>query len=294
MMENQRHDYTVLNAFTHSPLEGNPVGVFHDSADLSAPVMQAIARQLQLSESTFISELTSDGQARVRIFTPVNELPFAGHPLMGTASAFSRRHGLDKLIFHTDIGAISVAVEHHSATLSTVKINVPLATTIPFTEGKRLLKALGLKHSILPIEMYDAGARHVLVSVDSIETLHALSPDHQALAEFENLAVNCFSWCGRKAENRMFSPAYGVKEDAGTGSAVGPIALHLMKHGQLKANERLTIEQGILLTRRCVMHGEIKTQNEGITHIELSGQVALFSDCRAWLKTEITNEFNGK
>ncbi|MGD8165402.1 PhzF family phenazine biosynthesis protein [Pantoea sp. FN0307] len=291
-MDNQLHDYTILNAFTNSPLEGNPVSVFHNSGDISAPVMQAIARQLQLSESTFISEVTTDGQARVRIFTPVNELPFAGHPLMGAASAFSRRHGLEQFIFHTDIGAVKVTVEHHSSTLSTVKINVPPALNIPFNEEKRLLKALGLKQSVQPIEMYDAGARHVLVPVDSIQTLHSLRPDHQALAEFENLAVNCFTWCGFKAENRMFSPAYGVKEDAGTGSVVGPIALHLMKYGQLKANERLTIEQGILLNRRCVMHGEIKQENELVTHIELSGQVTLFSDCRAWLRTVLTNTYN--
>lgn len=276
-------DYTVLNAFTHSPLEGNPVAVFHDTEKLSDAVMQAIARQLQLSESTFISEKTVDGQARVRIFTPVNELPFAGHPLMGTASAYSRRHGLDQFVFHTALGAVSISVEHHTETLSTVKIDVPPARTVPFKEEKRLLKALGLEQSVLPVEMYDAGARHVLVSVDSIETLRELRPDHQVLAEFENLAVNCFAWCGFQAENRMFSPAYGVKEDAGTGSVVGPIALHLMKHGQLKANEKIMIEQGILLNRRCVMYGEIKQENEIASHIELSGQVTLFSDCRAWL-----------
>lgn len=286
MMKGHFCDYTVLNAFTHSPLEGNPVAVFHDTDGFSVPVMQAIARQLQLSESTFISEVTADGQARVRIFTPVNELPFAGHPLMGTACAFSRRHCLDQFIFHTDIGAVSVEVEHHAATLSTVKINIPPARHIPFAEGEHLLKALGLKQSLLPIEMYDAGARHVLVSVDSIEQLHALRPNHQALAEFENLAVNCFTWCGRKVENRMFSPAYGVKEDAGTGSAVGPIALHLMKYGQLKVNEKLTIEQGLLLNRRCVMYGEIKQQDKAVTHIELSGQVTLFSDCQAWLEAK--------
>ncbi|WP_456309585.1 PhzF family phenazine biosynthesis protein [Serratia proteamaculans] len=286
MMNDHFCDYTVLNAFTHSPLEGNPVAVFHDAKDFSVPVMQAIARQLQLSETTFISEATPDGQARVRIFTPVNELPFAGHPLMGTACAYSRRHCLERFIFHTDIGPVRVAVEHHGLTLSSVKINIPPARLIPFADGERLLKALGLKQSLLPIAMYDAGARHVLVSVDSIETLHALRPDHQALTEFENLAVNCFVWCGRKAENRMFSPAYGVKEDAGTGSAVGPIALHLMKHGQLKVNEKLTVEQGILLNRRCVMYGEIKQQDNAVTHIELSGKVTLFSDCQAWLETE--------
>lgn len=279
-MHRKSIDYTVLNAFTDSPLEGNPVAVFHDCEDLSAEVMQAIARQLQLSETTFISERAEDGWARVRIFTPVNELPFAGHPLMGSASAFSRRHGLARFVFHTDMAAVNVAVEHHSENLSEVRISVPPASATLFAEGKRLLDALGLEQSVLPIEIYDAGARHVLVAVDNVNTLRELRPDYRVLSEFENLAVNCFVWSGLHAENRMFAPAYGVAEDAGTGSVVGPIALHLMKHGQLKTNERLVIEQGALLNRRCVMYGEIKEENGRIAYTELSGQVALFSDCR--------------
>ncbi|WP_375627230.1 PhzF family phenazine biosynthesis protein, partial [Bartonella sp. MU37NMGALS] len=168
---------------------------------------------------------------------------------------------------------MKVSVEHQSTTLSTVKIDVPIAKKIPFSAEKYLLKALGLKHSVLPVVMYDAGARHVLVSVDCVTTLHTLRPNHEMLAELENLAVNCFTWDGTRVENRMFSPAYGVKEDAGTGSVVGPIALHLLKCGQLKTNERLIIEQGILLNRRCVMYGEIKEEGEKISHVELSGQV---------------------
>ncbi|WP_188093284.1 PhzF family phenazine biosynthesis protein [Photorhabdus heterorhabditis] len=281
MHNNIAIDYNVVNAFTHTPLEGNPVAVFHDSEVLSAPVMQAIARQLQLSETTFISERTEDGHARVRIFTPINELPFAGHPLMGTASAFSRRHGLNHFVFHTDIGAVSISVEHHSKMLSEVKIIVPLVSAKPFVEEKKLLAALGLEKTELPVEIYDAGARHVLVAVDSISTLHGLQPDHRALADFDDLAVNCFSWQGKQVENRMFSPAYGVTEDAGTGSVVGPIAQHLIKYGQLRMNEKLVIEQGILLNRRCVMYGEIKSENGLASHTELSGQVCHFSECRA-------------
>ncbi|MDE1479727.1 PhzF family phenazine biosynthesis protein [Xenorhabdus bovienii] len=274
-------DYNVVNAFTHIPLEGNPVAVFHDSEALSAPVMQAIARQLQLSETTFISERTEDGHARVRIFTPVNELPFAGHPLMGAASAFSRRHGLNHFVFHTDIGVIPISVEHHSKMLSEVKITVPLASAKPFAEEKKLLAALSLEKTELPVEIYDVGARHVLVAVNSISTLHGLQPDHRALADFDDLAVNCFSWQGKQVENRMFSPAYGVTEDAGTGSVVGPIAQHLIKYGKLQMNEKLVIEQGILLNRRCVMYGEIKSKNDLASHTELSGQVCHFSECRA-------------
>ncbi|WP_119343961.1 PhzF family phenazine biosynthesis protein [Facilibium subflavum] len=274
-------EYSVLNAFTHSPLEGNPVAVFHGSEKLSAAIMQAIARQLQLSETVFISDKMEGGHARVKIFTPVNELPFAGHPLMGAASTFSRRNGLNCFVFHTDVGAVPISVEHHSETLSDVKITAPLASSSPFAEEKKLLAALGLERTELPVEIYNAGARHILVAVDSISTLHGIKPDYHSLADFENLAVNCFSWQGKQVENRMFSPAYGVMEDAGTGSVVGAIAQHLIKYGQLQMNEKLVIEQGVLLNRRCVMYGEIKEENGCASHTELSGKVCHFSECQA-------------
>ncbi|MCG7500091.1 PhzF family phenazine biosynthesis protein [Vibrio sp. Of7-15] len=275
-------DYSVTNAFTHTPLQGNPVAIFHDTEELSRLEMQSIASQLQLSETTFISERKNDGSAKVKIFTPVNELPFAGHPLMGTAGAYARRHGLKEFVFHTQKGEVPISVINLSDTVCEVTIKVPLACSEYFPEKEKLLKSLGLNKTFLPIEIYDAGARHVLVAVDNITDLHSLKPDHNILEEFENMAINCFCWNGDKIENRMFSPAYGVKEDAGTGSVVWPILQHLIKYDQFEINKKIKIEQGVLLGRRCEMFGEIK--NDGINnYAELSGKVCHFSDCHASL-----------
>ena len=86
-LEKQMHRYAVVDAFADEPLRGNPVAVFFDADDLSAAQMQRIAREMNLSETTFVLAAQHGGDARIRIFTPVNELPFAGHPMLGTAIA---------------------------------------------------------------------------------------------------------------------------------------------------------------------------------------------------------------
>ncbi|WP_027250747.1 PhzF family phenazine biosynthesis protein [Photobacterium halotolerans] len=274
-------EYGVFNAFTHSPISGNPVAVFYESEQLSASFMQSIASQLQLSETTFLHTSHDKKNVEVRIFTPVNELPFAGHPLMGTAAAYARKYNVNDFVFHTKKGPASVSVKHISDDVSEVEMTVPLATSQPFSEKDKLLKALGLEGSELPIEMYDAGARHVLVSVSDKSVLHQIKPNHTALEAFENMAINCFCWDGDSIENRMFSPAYGVKEDAGTGSVVWPIAQHLVQYGQFSLNKKLMILQGTQLSRQSEMYGEIKSDQGIGTHAILSGNVYHFSDCQA-------------
>ncbi|CAK2533185.1 Trans-2,3-dihydro-3-hydroxyanthranilate isomerase [Vibrio crassostreae] len=274
-------EYAVFNAFTHSPISGNPVAIFYESEKLSASLMQSIASQLQLSETTFLQTSHDKKNAEVRIFTPVNELSFAGHPLMGTAAAYARKYGVDDFVFHTKKGPASVSVKNISDNVSEVEIAVPLAKPQFFSEKKELLNALGLERSELPIEIYDAGARHVLVSVSDKSVLHNINPDHKALEAFENMAINCFCWDGDNIENRMFSPAYGVKEDAGTGSVVWPIAQHLIQYDQFSLDKKLMILQGTQLSRQSEMYGEIKSDQGIGTHAILSGYVYYFSDCLA-------------
>ncbi|MDP5993796.1 phenazine biosynthesis protein PhzF, partial [Pseudomonas aeruginosa] len=102
-----------------------------------------------------------------------------------------------------------------------------------------LLAALGLKGSTFPIEVYRNGPRHVFVGLESVAALSALHPDHRALCDFPDLAVNCFAGAGRHWRSRMFSPAYGVVEDAATGSAAGPLAIHLARHRQIPYGQQI-------------------------------------------------------
>lgn len=105
------HAYTVVDAFTTTPLEGNPVAVFFDADDLSADTMQRITMEMHLSECTFVLRAKAGGDAHIRIFTPVNELPFAGHPLLGTAIALGTAAKSDELSLETGMGAIPFTLE---------------------------------------------------------------------------------------------------------------------------------------------------------------------------------------
>ncbi|EIU1447383.1 TPA: phenazine biosynthesis protein PhzF, partial [Pseudomonas aeruginosa] len=223
------HRYVVIDAFASEPLQGNPVAVFFDCDDLSGERMQRMAREMNLSESTFVLRPQQDGDARIRIFTPVNELPFAGHPLLGTAIALGAETDKDRLFLETRMGTVPFALERQDGKVVACSMQQPIPTWEHFSRPAELLAALGLKGSTFPIEVYRNGPRHVFVGLESVAALSALHPDHRALCDFPDLAVNCFAGAGRHWRSRMFSPAYGVVEDAATGSAAGPLAIHLAR-----------------------------------------------------------------
>ncbi len=239
------HRYVVIDAFASEPLQGNPVAVFFDCDDLSGERMQRMAREMNLSESTFVLRPQQDGDARIRIFTPVNELPFAGHPLLGTAIALGAETDKDRLFLETRMGTVPFALERQDGKVVACSMQQPIPTWEHFSRPAELLAALGLKGSTFPIEVYRNGPRHVFVGLESVAALSALHPDHRALCDFPDLAVNCFAGAGRHWRSRMFSPAYGVVEDAATGSAAGPLAIHLARHRQIPYGQQIEILQGV-------------------------------------------------
>ncbi len=201
------HRYVVIDAFASEPLQGNPVAVFFDCDDLSGERMQRMAREMNLSESTFVLRPQQDGDARIRIFTPVNELPFAGHPLLGTAIALGAETDKDRLFLETRMGTVPFALERQDGKVVACSMQQPIPTWEHFSRPAELLAALGLKGSTFPIEVYRNGPRHVFVGLESVAALSALHPDHRALCDFPDLAVNCFAGAGRHWRSRMFSPA---------------------------------------------------------------------------------------
>ncbi|MFJ3927280.1 PhzF family phenazine biosynthesis protein [Streptomyces sp. NPDC090022] len=252
------HDYMVVDAFARKALEGNPVAVFFGSEDLTSDRMQAIAREMNLSEVTFVLPAEADAaDARIRIFTPVNELPFAGHPLLGTAVALGlSRKALgvarkeERLRLETGMGVIPFDVGMDNADGAViVQMRQPHPTWEPYEHADALLEALGLTESTAPVEIYRNGPRHVFVGLESVEALSALEPDHRALSRFPDMAANCFAGKGEEWRTRMFSPAYGVVEDAATGSAAGPLAIHLARHGLAPYGQRIKITQGVEMGR---------------------------------------------
>ncbi|MFC9897548.1 PhzF family phenazine biosynthesis protein [Nocardia sp. NPDC127579] len=241
--------YTVVDAFTSEPLTGNPVAVCFAADHLDAATMQRIANEMHLSETTFVLAPQSGGDARVRIFTPVNELPFAGHPILGTALALSQRTRSRSLALETAMGLVRVEVEPRGAQGGRVRMSQPVPVWSPYQRSTELLAALGVTTPALPVTQYRNGPRHVLVGLDSVSELVALTPDQRRLAEHEDMSAICFAASGEHWRMRMFSPAYGVAEDAATGSAAGPMAIHLARHGKARFGDQVWIRQGVELGR---------------------------------------------
>ncbi|MFJ9808814.1 PhzF family phenazine biosynthesis protein [Streptomyces sp. NPDC101158] len=264
--------YVVVDAFAREPLRGNPVAVFFECADLTPVLMQRIAGEMNLSEVTFVLPPRAGGDARVRVFTPVNELPFAGHPLLGTAVALGPYLRRDRLLLETAMGPVPFALERRAGRVVAARMRQPVPRWRLFDRAADLLAALGVAASTLPVEVYRNGPRHVFVGLGGVAALSALRPDHRALAAFEDLAVNCFAGAGTHWRSRMFSPAYGVVEDAATGSAAGPLAVHLARHGRVPYGREVRIRQGVELGRGSLMLARAEGSGEDVVSVEVSGE----------------------
>ncbi|WP_369869748.1 PhzF family phenazine biosynthesis protein [Burkholderia cepacia] len=264
-------DYIVVDAFTRTPLEGNPVAVFLVDVPLPAERMQRIAREMNLSEVVFVMPPKQGGDVHVRIFTPVNELPFAGHPLLGTAVALRHVKAQDRFVFETGMGLVPFDVRSDAPGEAYVTMQQPIPTWTRFDRAGRLLEALGVEASVLPVEAYRNGPRHVFVTLPDASALSDVHPDHRALAEFEDMSAMCLAPAGDHWRCRMFSPAYGVVEDAATGSAAGPIAIHLARHGLISWGEPLHLLQGVEIRRPSHMHARVNGSEHGIEAVEVSG-----------------------
>jgi trans-2,3-dihydro-3-hydroxyanthranilate isomerase len=264
------HEYMLVDAFSRRPLYGNPVAVFLDASDLTAELMQRIAREMNLSETTFVLPARQGGDAHIRIFTPVNELPFAGHPLLGTAVALGETLKRDRLRLETAMGTVPVELGDDDGAV-TVRMHQPHPVWEPYEHAEELLDALGVTASTGAVEAYRNGPRHVFVGLESVAALSALRPDHRALSRFPDMAANCFAGEGRHWRTRMFSPAYGVVEDAATGSAAGPLAIHLARHGLAAYRQHLEILQGVEMGRPSLMLATAEGDGEHITSVHVGG-----------------------
>jgi trans-2,3-dihydro-3-hydroxyanthranilate isomerase len=129
----------------------------------------------------------------------------------------------------------------------------PYPSVEPFAAADALLAALRVERSELPVEVYDNGMQHVYVCLDSVEAVAALEPDLQALKRFR-LGANCFAGEGARWKTRMFAPFDGVPEDPATGSAAGPLALHLVRHGRVPAMQQVEISQGVEIGRPSTLY----------------------------------------
>jgi trans-2,3-dihydro-3-hydroxyanthranilate isomerase len=263
--------YVVCDVFTDRAFAGNQLAVFTDGQSLDTETMQALAFEMGFSESTFVLPPEQGGTVRVRIFTPKSELQFAGHPILGTAWVLGAPLQRGVLELETGSGIIPVELERdESGRIVFGRMSQPVPSVTPYPEPAQLLEAAGVTASLLPIETYDNGVRHTFVNLGSRDEVASLQPDLNALASLE-VMLNCFAGAGTEWKTRMFAPADGVAEDPATGSAAGPLACHLGRHGLVDWGTEVEISQGEELGRPSTLYARADGSGDEIDRVEVAG-----------------------
>jgi trans-2,3-dihydro-3-hydroxyanthranilate isomerase len=266
--------YVVADVFTDAPLAGNPVAVFTDARDLDEARMQRLARELNLSETVFVLPPEQGGHARIRIFTPELEMQFAGHPTLGTAFILGQPMQLVEIRLETGAGIVAVELEREGPKVTFGRMVQPVPRWEPFDEPEALLTALGVKRSELPVEVYDNGAQHVYVALSSEEEVAALWPTLGGLGLPAALGTNCFAGSGTRWKTRMFGLG-GIPEDPATGSAAGPLAVHLARHGRIDWGDEIEISQGAEIGRASTLYARAEGSEDQIERVEVGGSAVV-------------------
>ena len=265
--------YVVVDVFTDTPLTGNQLAVFTDARELDGELMQALALEVGFSETTFVLPAEEGGHARVRIFNPRHEMAFAGHPILGTAWVLAQPLQRSVIELETGSGLIPVEIERdESGALVFGRMQQPVPIVRALDNTDALFVSLDVKKSELPVELYDNGATHIIVTLESEAAVAALAPDSAAIAPFEVTGVNCIAGSGASWKNRMFWP---LGEDAATGSAAGPIACHLSRHGLVEWGEWIEISQGVEIGRPSTLFARADGGDGGIERVLCGGRAVV-------------------
>ena len=286
--------YRIVDVFTDRMFGGNPLAVFLDGRGVTDTEMQALACEMNLSETTFV--LPPEDPAndfRVRIFTPGRELPMAGHPTIGTAFVLAREKmvpaGGDTLTIRLEekVGLIPVRLEMKDGAPDKIWMTQPRPTFGPvFPNAVAVAEMLGIDpaglRNELPIEVVSCGLPFLFVPVRDLATMRKLSLKRDlSLRVLESLDVQGVFAFAMEVENahstvhsRMFAPDLGIPEDPATGGASGPLGSYLVRYGVVSAQPKASIvsEQGIEMGRPSFIHIEITQEANEITEVKVGGQ----------------------
>lgn len=288
--------YRVVDVFTNRAFGGNPLAVFPDAGELPDALMQAIAKELNLSETTFVTP-APDAQHdfRVRIFTPASELPMAGHPTVGTAYVLTlegmieRAASATKINFEEGVGTIPVTVNFKDGTPDWIEMQQPLPTFGPrITDVVAVAEMLSLDEEAitatgLPVEVVSCGVPFLYVPLKNLEAIRSirfrLDVWEKALRD-AGVPPEVFVFTeevetpGSRVHSRMFAPAIGIGEDPATGAASGPLGCYLVRHEVVRAEPRVEFisEQGIEMGRPSFIKIGIEQDAGEIKRVTVSGQ----------------------
>ena len=254
--------FVVADVFTDIPFAGNQLAVFTDAREIPEERLQPLAREINFSETVYVYPAAGDGHARIRIFTPALELPFAGHPVLGTAFVLGGPLQLDELWLETGAGVVPVRLERDGSRIVFGWMRQPVVAAEGYEQADELLSLLGVETSGLPVELYRQGPGHVYIELDSPEAVAALRPNTDALLELSPYGTAASPRDGKGWKARVFVPAHGVGEDPATGSAAGPLALHLARHGRIDFGDEIEIHQGAEIGRPSTLYAVARSPED--------------------------------
>ena len=300
------HAYQHLDVFTSTPLRGNQLAVFLDPPAWPDETLQAVAREMNFSETTFVYPPTNPGSfARMRIFTPGSELPMAGHPTIGTTFALALKDrvafGTKRIVLDLLVGPTPVDLDWDDVARSLrfawmTQKNPTFGEE--FRNREEVARSLGLEAKDLagglPVQIASSGVPFAYVPLVSADAVDRARVDHGAWQRacaangIDDHKIFVFSVKDKASDpvhvySRMFAPGIGIPEDPGTGSASGPLGAYLVRHGVSSGpvSEFLS-HQGVAMRRPCEISIRIESDGGGITRVEIGGTSTLVGE--AWLR----------
>lgn len=290
--------YLHLDVFTDRPLEGNQLAVFTaPPPDIDARLMQRIAAEMNFSESTFILPRQTHGDVRMRIFTPAEELPIAGHPTIGSTFALAAEGviaaGRKEFVFELGVGPTPVSLEWKEGRLDFAWMTQPLPSFQTEMEPRVLVSSFGLNESdalpSFPAQVISCGVPFLFVPLASRAAVDRVTLDRRAYvaacqkAGIKELPVFMFTPDRQGASgdetvySRMLAPGFGITEDPATGSASGPLGCYLARHGVVdSARARSFVSlQGVAMGRPSRIHIAIDSEGGDITRVRVGGRAVI-------------------
>jgi trans-2,3-dihydro-3-hydroxyanthranilate isomerase len=286
--------YLHLDVFSERPFEGNPLAVFPAASGLASADMQAIAREIGFSETTFV--LPADDPAtdvRMRIFTPARELPIAGHPTIGSTFALAHEQvvatGSARFTFGLGAGPTPVDLTWDEGRLAFAWMQQPLPRFGPVVDAAPFLRALGLDRAALtalPAQVVSCGVPFLFLPLASRTAVDGCRVDTRALerafadAGVEEEGLFVFTTEARDdgaVYSRMFAPVFNILEDPATGIASGPLGSYLLHHGAVPPERalRLLSLQGVAMGRPSRVHISIAAEGGAISGVRVGGTAVL-------------------
>ncbi|MCX5720816.1 MAG: PhzF family phenazine biosynthesis protein [Nitrospirae bacterium] len=301
MPERHQLKFYQADVFTSLPFGGNPVAVFPEAQGLDDDQLQQIAREMNLSETVFVLPPTDPAAVvRLRIFTPTQEIPFAGHPVLGTFYVLAQlgliaiTDGVTRVMQECNIGLFPVEIHAQEGLITRVVMTQPKPLFLGSVEDSDdlfdIAKALGLSKNQItdtnrPVMVVSTGLPVLIVPVRTLTAVRSIVPDAAAIIEV----------CGRVGANgimvftsvtvedhatvhtRMFAPSIGILEDPATGSASGAMGAYLVHNGLVEVGPmtELIVEQGYEIARPSRILVQVESEDDAIQTVKVGGQCVM-------------------